>query len=177
VRADSDALGILQTFEQCANQLAVFSGSLVAHGVGHVHNRRTHADNRADHGAQIIDFSPAGVFRRKLDFMVPLSGALDGFYSDVQRFTAGELVVEMDVAPCQKSVNARAGRSFQCLPAPVDVGRYRASKTGNRRERISAEIFFTASKSPSDPLKPGAFAAAASLQAGFIRGKNRTFIL
>src|SRR6059036_103236 len=134
VRADRDAIGILQALPQCTNELSIFRRRLITNRIRHVDNRRARINHRIEDRTHVIDFRAAGILGRKFDLVAHLARALDSLDGDIESFTTTlvQLVLQVNIACRQKCMNARMRGALQRLPAAIDIRGHGASQPGNR---------------------------------------------
>src|SRR5262252_4129144 len=125
MRTNRDAIRILEALSQRSNQLAILGRSLITDRVRNVHDRGAGIDDCIEYRAQVIDFSPSGIFRRKLHLVAKPSSALDSLDGNVESFASRliEFVFQVNVTGSKKGMDARASGVFERLPATVDIGR------------------------------------------------------
>src|SRR5262245_12487574 len=133
MRTNRDAIRILEALSQRSNQLPILGRSLITDRVRNVHDRGAGIYDRIEYRAQVIDFSPSGIFRRKLHFVAKLSSALDSLDGNVESFASCliEFVFQVNVTGSKKGVDARASSVFERLPAAVDIGGQGPCEPGN----------------------------------------------
>src|SRR5206468_9476550 len=86
VRADGDAIGILQTFAERANELSVFRRCLITDGIRYIDDRRARVDHGVEDRAEVIDLGATRILRRKFDLVAELARALDSFDGEIESF-------------------------------------------------------------------------------------------
>src|SRR5262249_46714569 len=87
--ADGDSFGVLESFAEGADQLAVFGGRLIAYRVRYIDDGGSGIDYGIEDRAQIVDLGAARVFGGELYFVAELARPLDCPDRDIQRFAAG----------------------------------------------------------------------------------------
>ena len=114
--------------------MPVFGRRLITNRVGYIQDGSARVDNRIEYGAKVIDFGAACIFGGELNLIAKAPSALDRLHGEIESLPAGlvQLVFEVDVAGCQEGVDARPRRTFQRLPAFVDIRGHRTSQTRNR---------------------------------------------
>jgi hypothetical protein len=144
MRTNRDAIRIVEALSQRSNQLPILGWSLITDRVRNVYDRGAGIDDRIEYRAQVIDFSPPGIFRRKLHFVAKLSSALDSIDRNVESFASRliEFVFQVNVTGSKKGVDARSSGVFERLPAAIDIGGQRTGKAGyGNRSNLGRDKF------------------------------------
>ena len=137
VRGEDDALRVDggDALADLAKHLAVFFGSGVADGVGHVDGGCACLDGNAHHFDKEVAIGAGGVFRREFDVVDERAGQADGFAGEVECLLAAdlELVFEVQIARGEKDVDAGAVGELDGAGGHFDVFRLGAGQRGNAR--------------------------------------------
>ncbi|MNE68297.1 hypothetical protein D3C80_1639500 [compost metagenome] len=128
-----DLLNVRHRILQELEDGSIFRGVQITDSIGNIDHIRSLADRHGHHFRHKITLGPSGILQGKLQLGKILFGVTDRRLCGFEHlgFFHTQLVLPVNRRGCQKNMNARVLRAFQCFSDRVNISLSGARKSDN----------------------------------------------